>query len=119
MHRTERQHLPELFEPANLLGLRGQPVLVFESYAMLFQAVSTELGIGLAPSVFIEGELSAGTLVPISDAVIRSKNVGYLVYAGEKTSYPPLDAFRRWLFAAANRAHACPTNTKSGPGNTA
>ena len=111
VHRTERQHLPELFEPANLLGLRGQPVLVFESYAMLFQAVSTELGIGLAPSVFIEHELSAGTLVPVSDAIIHSRNIGYLVYAGEKASYPPLDAFRKWLFAEANET--APTQPKT------
>jgi LysR family glycine cleavage system transcriptional activator len=102
VHRTERQTLSDVFTTATLRALRGQPVLTFESYAMLFQAASAELGIGLAPTVFIEGELAAGTLVPISDLAIRSKNVGYLVFAREKASYPPLDVFRQWLFATVN-----------------
>jgi LysR family glycine cleavage system transcriptional activator len=82
--------------------LRGLPVLTFESYAMLFQAASAELGVGLAPRVFIQAELTSGTLVPVSAMPMRSKNVGYMVFAAEKAAYPPLDAFRRWLFGAVN-----------------
>jgi len=102
VHRTERQTLPEIFAGADLGPLAGLPVLTFESYAMLFQAASAELGIGLAPRVFIQSELGSGNLVPVSATPIRSKNVGYIVFASEKASYPPLEAFRDWLFAAVS-----------------
>jgi LysR family glycine cleavage system transcriptional activator len=102
VHRTERQALTDVFANASLPALGRQPILTFESYAMLFQAANAELGIGLAPGIFIEGELAGGLLVPVSDLVIHSKNVGYMVFAPEKSAYPPLAAFRAWLFDMAN-----------------
>lgn len=102
VNRTERQALSDVLASATLRPLRHLPVLIFESYLMLFQAARAELGIGLAPREFIEGELASGTLVSVSDHVIRSKNIGYLVFPPEKTAYPPLEAFREWLFASAN-----------------
>lgn len=101
VHRTERQALTGILADSALSALGRQPILMFESYAMLFQAANAELGIGLAPRMFIEGELANGLLVPMSDLVIRSRNVGYMVFAPEKGAYPPLAAFRSWLFAAA------------------
>ena len=29
---------------------------------------------------------------------MRSRNVGYMIFTPEKASYPPLAAFREWLF---------------------
>jgi len=100
VHVTERAVLAELFKGSALALLRGRPMLTFESYAMLFQSAHAGLGIGLAPMEFIELELAAGALVPLAAPAIKSRNIGYLVYQAAKGGYPPLQAFRDWLFNA-------------------
>jgi DNA-binding transcriptional LysR family regulator len=100
VHATERGALSEMLKGPGLSLLRGQPMLTFESYAMLFQSAHAGLGIGIAPMAFIELELAAGALVPLAAQAIKSRNVGYLVYQAAKSGYPPLEAFRTWLFKA-------------------
>jgi LysR family transcriptional regulator, glycine cleavage system transcriptional activator len=102
VHVTERAALSAMLREPALALLRGQPMLTFESYAMLFQSAHAGLGIGIAPMEFIEHELTAGTLVPLAEQAIISGNVGYLVYQAAKSSYPPLEAFRTWLFKMVN-----------------
>lgn len=106
VHRVEQRTLPDVLSGSTPWPLPRLPTLTFESYLMLFQAARAELGIGVAPKVFIESELSSGTLVPVSDRVIRSKRIGYLVFTPEKAAYPPLVAFRQWLFESANTNRA-------------
>jgi LysR family glycine cleavage system transcriptional activator len=106
VHLSERKTLPEVFTAPGLHVFRSHPMLTFESYTMLFQAAAAGLGIALAPMELIETELSTGSLVPISDLSIKSKNVGYLVHEPEKAGYPPLKAFRDWLFASVASARA-------------
>ena len=42
----------------------------------------------------------------MTDLAIKSPNIGYLVFPSPKTGYPPLEAFRGWLFAAVAKASA-------------
>jgi LysR family glycine cleavage system transcriptional activator len=100
VHVTERPALAEMLEESGLSLLRRQPMLTFESYAMLFQSARAGLGIGIVPMAFVELELTSGELVPLAEHAIASRNIGYLVYESAKSSYPPLAAFRAWLFAA-------------------
>ena len=100
VHTSERATWSDVFNNPRLGILRSQPMLTFENYTMLFQAAATGLGIALAPMELIEAELSTKSLVPITDLAIRSRNVGYLVYQRDRSGYPPLEAFRAWLFAA-------------------
>ena len=97
VHVTESAALSEMVKGQGLALLSGQPMLTFESYAMLFESAQAGLGIGIAPTAFIELELAAGTLVTLGKQSIVSRNVGYLVYQSAKSGYPPLDAFRTWL----------------------
>ena len=100
VHTSERATWSDVFNNPRLGILRSQPMITFENYTMLFQAAATGLGIALAPMELIEAELSTKSLVPITDLAIRSRNVGYLVYQRDRSGYPPLEAFRTWLFAA-------------------
>jgi len=102
VHNVERQILSDLLARPEMQSMQGFPTLTFENYAMLFQAIDSEIGIGLAPRIFIEKELSSGKFEMISDIVLHSKNVGYLVIAPESSNYPPLDAFRKWILAVVN-----------------
>jgi len=101
VHATERHAVHRILRDPGMRLLRNQAVLTFESYGMLFQAAQTGLGVGLAPTAFISNELASTILVPINTHPVPSSTIGYLVYASEKASYPPLRAFRSWLFAAA------------------
>lgn len=103
VHVTERAVLPQVMDSSGLGTLRHQPMLIFESYGMLFQAAQAGLGVGLVPMELIESELTTGSLTPLTEHAIKSRNVGYLVYQTSKADYPPLQAFRTWLFAAVNR----------------
>jgi DNA-binding transcriptional LysR family regulator len=104
VHVTERNTLADMLDDSAFGDLRHQPVLTFESYAMLFQAANGGLGIGLAPIAFVDAELSAGTLAAIGKRTVTSKNVGYLVCPHAKADYQPLAAFRTWLLDAVKAA---------------
>lgn len=97
VHNAERHVLTDLLARPGMHCMRSFPTLTFEGYSMLLQAIDSELGIGLAPRILIEKELSSGRFVAVSDVVIHSKNVGYLVIAPDSKNYPPLEALRKWL----------------------
>lgn len=100
VHITERHALHKILRDPGMRPLRNQAMLTFESYGMLFQAAQAGLGVGLAPTAFIPNELASKVLVPINTHPVESSTIGYLVYPTEKAAYPPLRAFRDWLFAA-------------------
>jgi len=104
VHRAERQSLSDMLESPDVRVLRDAAILPFESYAMLFQATESELGIGVAPRVFIERELAERRLVAVSDLVTRSKNVGYMMIAPGRESCPTLETFRQWLLQALTQS---------------
>lgn len=101
VHATERHALHKILRDPGMRPLRNQAMLTFENYAMLFQAAQAGLGVGLAPTAFIANELATKALVPINAHPVESSTIGYLVYPVEKATYPPLRAFRNWLFISA------------------
>lgn len=106
VHPSERASWPELFADPQLKSLRTQPMLTFENYTMLLQAAVRGLGIALAPVELIESDLSTKRLVPIGDLSIKARSAGYLVYHREMSGYPPLAAFRTWLFNSVKDSDA-------------
>jgi LysR family glycine cleavage system transcriptional activator len=116
VHLTERNTLNEILRQPGMDRLRNQPMLTFESYAMLFQAATAGLGVGLAPTAFISTELASRALVPVSEHTVSSRTIGYLIYPSAKAAYQPLKAFRDWLFAAVSRADDSHKAGKANPG---
>lgn len=58
----------------------------------------------LLPRFLIEAELARGDLVLAIDAQVESAEKYYLAWRPSQASYPPLQAFRAWLAAAARQA---------------
>lgn len=74
----------------------------FEVTSHVIQAVSVGMGIGLVPSVLVEDELQAATLVvPVKGGRDLSGKAYYLVVSGNREAYPPFALFRDWLMGLA------------------
>jgi DNA-binding transcriptional LysR family regulator len=68
----------------------------FELTGHLIQAAVAGIGIGLVPSLLVQDELAAGTLVALSE--LRDSGRGYyLAYPAPYEQLPALKAFREWL----------------------
>jgi LysR family glycine cleavage system transcriptional activator len=90
-------------------GLRG---MLFDQFATAAQAAIAGLGVALLPKFLIEAELARGQLVEAVDAPTESAGRYYLVWPANRAQHPPLQAFRRWIkaaAAAASGAGASPT----------
>jgi DNA-binding transcriptional LysR family regulator len=97
VHNAEFQELKDLLSRSGMESIRSFPTLTFESYVMLFQAIDSELGIGLAPRILIEKELNSGRFVQVLNVQMQSKNFGYLIVKSNRENYAPLEIFRTWL----------------------
>lgn len=77
--------------------------MLFDQFAVATQAAISGLGVALLPRFLIEAELARGDLVEaVSDAQpIESAERYYLAWPMNRSSYPPLQAFRQWICAAA------------------
>lgn len=98
IHTSERFRSTELLADPRFEIVRSHPLLTFESYTMLIQAAARGIGIALAPKELMEADLTAKRLVPIADWSINAHTIGYLIYDKAMRDYPPLAAFRAWLF---------------------
>jgi LysR family transcriptional regulator, glycine cleavage system transcriptional activator len=63
------------------------------------------VGVALLPTFLIEDELAGGRLVRALNLPMESLEQYYLVWPPERSTHPPLVAFREWLLAetAADR----------------
>ena len=100
LHMTTR---PDAWE--NWLTAHGVPFesvhgMLFDQFSTMGQAAAGGLGVALIPTVLIEAELEAGTLVAAGTA---TENAGcyYLASSHERADYRPLAAFREWIVAQA------------------
>lgn len=73
----------------------------FEYVAHMIQAAMSGIGIGLVARSLVEEELRSGSLVIALDIPVPSQRAYYLLYTPEKSSFPPLAAFRDWLLEQA------------------
>jgi DNA-binding transcriptional LysR family regulator len=68
----------------------------FELTAHLIQAAVAGIGIGLVPSLLVQDELAAGTLVALCEPLDSGRGY-YLAYPAPYEHLPALKAFREWL----------------------
>ncbi|MBR8655343.1 LysR family transcriptional regulator [Achromobacter sp. Marseille-Q0513] len=87
------------------MGVQAQGVngMLVDQFALASQAAMSGLGVALLPRFLIEAELARGDLVLAIDAQVESAEKYYLAWRPSQASYPPLQAFRAWLAAAARQ----------------
>lgn len=106
---------PEDLRKAPLLHLKSRPdaweqwlchngIASDSVRGMLFDQLTTAaagaaagLGVALLPTFLFEEELKSSTLVHAIDRPMRTTGGYYLFWPTDRTDYPPLAAFRRWL----------------------
>ena len=87
-------------EAAGLDGLKPQGRLSFVSSAQALEAAAAGLGIAIAHTPFVEGDLQTGRLIaPFSERIIEPESF-YLVAPRAAASLPRVAAFRAWLLGA-------------------
>jgi LysR family transcriptional regulator, glycine cleavage system transcriptional activator len=86
----------EWLDANDLAGAAFAPSLQVETFAMGIEAVLAGLCVGILPTLFVENELAAGTLVAIGPQV-QSRCAYYFVYPKHKEEYYPLRRFADWL----------------------
>ena len=75
--------------------------MFFDEFATVAQAAIAGVGVALLPSFLIQDELTSGKLVPALNLPLESSERYYLVWPAERSTHPPLMAFRDWLLAEA------------------
>jgi LysR family glycine cleavage system transcriptional activator len=80
-------------------------MMFFDQFATVAHAAIAGVGVALLPSFLIQDELTSGKLVPAINLPMESSERYYLVWPAERSTHPPLVAFRDWLLGetAADR----------------
>jgi LysR family glycine cleavage system transcriptional activator len=80
----------------------------FNRADLALEAASTGLGVALDNPLFARSHLARGSLVVPFDPSVALHDLGgyYFVCRPEKTALPKVEAFRRWIIAAAGMAEA-------------
>ncbi|UPJ94906.1 LysR substrate-binding domain-containing protein [Bradyrhizobium sp. 172] len=93
------------FSAQNIAGGSGQ-TMYFDQFATAAQAAMAGVGVALLPIFLIKDELASGRLVRAFNRPMESSERYYLVWPRERSTHPPLIAFREWLLqeAAADRS---------------
>lgn len=92
------------FSAQDIVG-GSEQTMYFDQFATVAQAAIAGVGVALLPTFLIQDELANGKLVRALDLPIESAERYYLVWPSERSTHPPLIAFRDWVLAetAADR----------------
>jgi len=89
---------------AGLGGLKPQGRLSFASSAQALEAAAAGLGVAIAHTPFVEGDLKTGRLVaPFTERIVEPESF-YLVAPRAAASLPRVASFRAWLLDAGPAA---------------
>jgi len=92
---------PRWLTAAGQDGLKPQGRLSFASSAQALEAAAAGLGIAIAHTPFVEGDLKTGRLVvPFAERIVEPESF-YLVAPRAAASLPRVAAFRAWLLDAS------------------
>jgi len=92
---------PEDLLAAPLLHHAYRPWSLFEDSVMLLEAAAQGLGVALARSGLIEGDLAAGRLVRPIDGGVASELGFFAVWRADSRKLPRIEALASWLQAEA------------------
>jgi LysR family glycine cleavage system transcriptional activator len=101
LHLTTRPDAWEQWLSRNLASTEAIHGMLFDHIAAVGAAAAAGLGIALLPTFLFADELQNGSLVRALDLPMRTQDSYYLVWPSDRTTYPPLISFRRWLIAEA------------------
>lgn len=93
------------FEAQGVDAPRAMTGARYELFSMLTVAAAHGLGVALVPTLFVQAELAAGTLVVACDRRLRGQRGYYLVRPTTDTT-PATQLFRSWLLRQV--AHTVP-----------
>lgn len=74
-----------------------EPGMYVDQFAVAVQAAIADIGVVLLPRFLFEAEFQRGDLVEAVNGGQRSAEAYFLAYAPDRATYPPLEAFRKWL----------------------
>lgn len=77
--------------------------MLVDQFAMAAQAAISGMGVALLPRFLIENELNRGDLVEAVSGSMESLEKYYLAWPIDRSTYPPLQAFRSWLQSFAQK----------------
>ena len=90
-------------------GIRTQPtmVAVFNDAGLMLQAAEQNLGLALAREILAADALRDGRLIKLSPLSITHEMAQpyHLVYPPNLRDWPPIDAFRAWLYEELALSH--------------
>jgi LysR family transcriptional regulator, glycine cleavage system transcriptional activator len=98
LHVSTRPNAWKEWLEAKGVSFGDVPGMVVDQFAMAAQAATAGLGVALLPRFLMEPEFAGGQLVPaIARGEVESGSRYYLMWPASRSSYPPLQAFARWL----------------------
>lgn len=86
---------------ANGAAPAGVHGMMFDQFETIIQAAIAGAGLGLVPRLFVDEEIARRRLVIAVNRPTQGPDGYHLTWLSERSEYPPLQAFRRWLTAVA------------------
>lgn len=101
LHILSRPDAWERWFRAKGIDPKGVQGMLFDQFATVAQIAMTGLGVALLPEFLIQSELERGDLVKALAEPVESAERYYLAWSSQRSSHPPLRAFRDWITVAA------------------
>ena len=101
LHMTTRPDAWEKWFNARDVLFDNVHGMLFDQFTTVAKAACCDLGAALLPSFMISEELSSGKLVAAVPGNLESDEAYYLACMADRSAYPPLAAFRKWIVSQA------------------
>lgn len=101
LHMTTRPDAWETWFNAHDVPFDNVHGMLFDQFTTVAEAACCDLGAALVPSFMIADELRLGKLVVAVAGDLESGEAYYLACMADRNTYPPLEAFRKWIVSQA------------------
>lgn len=104
LHMTTRPDAWEKWFTAHGVLFDNIHGMLFDQFTTVAKAACVDLGAALLPSFLIAEELQSGQLVEAVTGTVENAEAYYLVCMPDRMTYPPLEAFRKWIVSQSSMA---------------
>ncbi|MBP0494937.1 LysR substrate-binding domain-containing protein [Pararoseomonas indoligenes] len=105
IHQRRPRDWADWLAAADMTGSPARTI-AFDDLALVWQAVTDGLGIGLTQRRYLAAEVKAGRLEEVSDVVLRRGTSYYLTYPADTAARPALRTFAQWMQEEAGATKA-------------